>query len=99
MTDIIRDARDARERLKMAECDAREVLERRVEDIRRLVARGAGWDHPSVRTARSRLTSALADLAVLELITRPVSTEREVASPDDPSPDHDIPPLTTRNGR
>jgi hypothetical protein len=60
----------ARERLAMALDDAREAVELRTKDIRRCLERGLAWSHETVRRNRAILGAALADMQVLELITR-----------------------------
>ncbi len=69
--DVTRDVRAARERLVMALDDSRDLVDLRTQDIRRCLEHGLAWEHPTVRTHRARLAAALADVQMLELLTRP----------------------------
>lgn len=60
----------ARERVAMAIADAQEVVAARTKEIRRHLERGLAWSHETVRRNRAILGAALADMQVLELITR-----------------------------
>ena len=73
MTDMNDDPAIARERLAMTLDDSRALVAVRVLELRRCLDRGLSWGHETVRTARARLVAALADVQVLELLTRPVA--------------------------
>lgn len=90
MPDDIRDPRAARERLALALEDAREIVDVRTQDVRHCLERGLAWGHETVRTARSRLAAAVAEVQMLELLTRPEGTG------DAGTGDAGIPPLTVR---
>lgn len=62
------DPRAVEERLALEVVDQRELVDRRVADLRRVLESGCSWRHPHTVAARSRLAAALTDLRALELL-------------------------------
>ncbi len=64
---------DNRSRIELAQLECEERIDRSKKDIARCLAQNLAWDHPTVRTHRSRLGAALIDLAIIERLLGGVS--------------------------